>query len=140
VERIILPDSCTLLDYMLDRLAKLVDGLVVYPDRMEQNLAMSKGLYFSQSILLELTRRGMERKAAYEAVQKAAMATWQSNSDFLQEVRKTTEITKVIPEADLAKLCSVEQHFRHIDETFRRLGLTEEMRNTQRGSRNEQSD
>jgi adenylosuccinate lyase len=140
VERIILPDSCTLLDYMLDRLAKLVDGLVVYPDRMEQNLAMSKGLYFSQSILLELTRHGMERKAAYEAVQKAAMATWKSNSDFLREVRKTPEITKVIPESDLAKLCSVEQHFRHVDETFRRLGLTEEMRNADRGSRNEKSD
>jgi adenylosuccinate lyase len=137
VERIILPDSCTLLDYMLDRLAKLVDGLVIYPDRMEENLAMSKGLYFSQSILLELTRRGMERKAAYEAVQKAAMATWKSNSDFLHEVRKIPEITKVIPEAELAKLCSVEQHFRHVDETFRRLGLTEEMRNAERGLRNE---
>src|ERR1700751_1802343 len=140
VERIILPDSCLLLDYMLDTLARLVDGLVIYPDRMQANLAMSKGLYFSQSILLELTRRGMERKAAYEAVQKAAMATWQSNSDFLQEVRKTAEITNVIPEADLAKLCSVEQHFKHIDETFRRLGLTQEMRNAVRGSRNEKSD
>src|ERR1700731_1874577 len=137
VERIILPDSCTLLDYMLDQLAKLVDGLVIYPDRMEGNLAMSKGLYFSQSILLELTRRGMERKAAYEAVQNAAMATWKSNSDFLHEVRKIPEITKVIPEAELAKLCSVEQHFRHVDETFRQLGLTEEMRNAERGSRNE---
>src|ERR1700738_1844080 len=140
VERIILPDSCTLLDYMLDRLAKLVDGLVIYPDRMEENLAMSKGLYFSQSILLELTRRGMERKAAYEAVQKAAMATWKSNSDFVHEVRKIPEIAKVIPEAELGKLCSVEQHFRHVDETFRRLGLTEEMRNAECGSRNDKSD
>ncbi len=140
VERIILPDSCTLLDYMLDRLAKLVDGLVIYPDRMEENLAMSKGLYFSQSILLELTRRGMERKAAYEAVQKVAMATWKSNSDFLHEVRKIPEITKVIPEAELAKLCSVEQHFGHVHETFRRLGLTEEMRNAECRSRNENSD
>ena len=140
VERIILPDSCTLLDYMLDTLAKLVDGLVIYPDQMLENLAMSKGLYFSQSILLELTRRGMERKTAYEAVQKAAMATWKSNSDFLHEVRKIPEITKVIPEAELAKLCSVEQHFGHVDETFRRLGLTEEMRNAECRSRNENSD
>jgi adenylosuccinate lyase len=110
---------------MLDQLAKLVDGFVIYPDRMEENLAMSKGLYFSQSILLELTRRGMERKAAYEAVQKAAMTTWKSNADFLHEVRKIPEITEVIPEAELAKLCSVEQHFRHVDETFRRLSLSE---------------
>jgi adenylosuccinate lyase len=125
VERIILPDSCTLVDYMLDTLAKLVDGLVIYPDRMQENLAMSRGLYFSQSILLELTRRGMERKSAYEAVQKAAMATWKSNSDFLREIRKIPEITKLIPDAELVKLCSVEQHFKHIDETFRQLGLTE---------------
>jgi adenylosuccinate lyase len=133
VERIILPDSCTLLDYMLDTLAKLVSGLVIYPDRMQENLAMSKGLYFSQSILLELTRRGMERKAAYEAVQKAAMTTWKSNSDFLDEVRQIAEITKLIPEAELVKLCSVEQHLNHIDETFRQLGLTEEMRNAECG-------
>jgi adenylosuccinate lyase len=140
VERIILPDSCTLLDYMLDTLTKLVAGLVIYPARMRENLALSKGLYFSQSILLELTRRGMERKAAYEAVQKAAMATWKSNSDFLHEVRQIPEITKLIPEAELVKLCSVEQHLNHIDETFRRLGLTEEMRNPECGSRNEKSD
>jgi adenylosuccinate lyase len=140
VERIILPDSCTLLDYMLDTLAKLVSGLVIYPDRMQENLAMSKGLYFSQSILLELTRRGLERKAAYEAVQKAAMATWKGNSDFLHEVRQIPEITKLIPEAELVKLCSVEQHLNHIDETFRQLGLTEEMRNAECESRNEKLD
>jgi adenylosuccinate lyase len=125
VERIILPDSCTLVDYMLDTLAKLVEGLVIYPERMGQNLAISKGLYFSQSILLELTKRGMERKVAYEAVQKAAMAAWTSHSDFLQEIRKVPEITKVIPDAELVKLCSLEQHFSHIDETFRKLGLVE---------------
>ncbi len=140
VERIILPDSCTLLDYMLDTLAKLVSGLVIYPDRMQKNLAMSEGLYFSQSILLELTRRGLERKAAYEAVQKAAMATWKGNSDFLHEVRQIPEITKLIPEAELVKLCSVEQHLNHIDETFRQLGLTEEMRNAECESRNEKLD
>jgi adenylosuccinate lyase len=133
VERIILPDSCTLLDYMLDTLARLVDGLVIYPDRMQANLAMTKGLYFSQSILLELTRRGMERKAAYEAVQKAAMATWKKNTEFLHEVRQIPEITKMLSEAELAKLCSVEPHFSHIDDTFRQLGLAE---NAERGMRN----
>jgi adenylosuccinate lyase len=140
VERIILPDSCTLLDYMLDTLAKLVASLVIYPDRMQENLAMSKGLYFSQSILLELTRRGMERKAAYEAVQKAAMATWKSNSDFLYEVRQIPEITKMIPEPELLELCSVEQHLNHIDETFRQLGLGEKMRNAECGLRNEKTE
>src|SRR5260370_11366013 len=104
VERIILPDSCTLLDYMLDTLAKLVAGLVIYPDRMQENLAMSKGLYFSQSILLQLTRRGMERKAAYEAVQKTAMATCKSNFDFLYDVPQVPEITQMIPADEVVNL------------------------------------
>src|SRR6476620_7512394 len=72
VERIILPDSCTLLDYMLTLLTKLVDKLLVYPENMQRNLDITKGLYFSQSILLELTRKGLARQTAYEAVQRAA--------------------------------------------------------------------
>ena len=123
VERIIFPDTCILMDYMLATLTELVAGLQVYPEKMRENLGITKGLYFSQSILLELTRRGLERKTAYEAVQRAAMAAWQQQSDFLTEVRKLPEITSVIPPADLEKLCSLEQHFRHIDQTFREVGL-----------------
>ena len=123
VERIIFPDSCVLMDYMLANLTELVAGLQVYPDRMLENLGITKGLYFSQSILLELTRRGLERKTAYEAVQRAAMATWQSEDDFLTELRKVPEITAVIPPVELEKLCSLEQHFRFIDQTFRDVGL-----------------
>jgi adenylosuccinate lyase len=123
VERVIFPDSCILMDYMLATLTELVAGLQVYPENMMENLEITKGLYFSQSILLELTRRGLERKAAYEAVQRAAIATWGSENDFLTEVRKVPEITSVIPAAELEKLCSLEQHFRYIDQTFRDLGL-----------------
>jgi adenylosuccinate lyase len=123
VERVIFPDSCILMDYMLATLTELVAGLQVYPENMMENLEITKGLYFSQSILLELTRRGLERKAAYEAVQRAAIATWGSENDFLTEVRKVPEITSVIPPAELEKLCSLEQHFRYIDQTFRDLGL-----------------
>src|SRR5246500_1771655 len=126
VERIILPDSVTLLDYMLLTLADIVDGLVVYPEHMQQNLAITKGLYFSQAILLELTRRGMDRKAAYEAVQKAAMATWQGSDDFLTELEKIPEIVAVIPKAELARFCSLGQHFRYIDRTFKQLRLGED--------------
>src|SRR5271154_2596763 len=79
VERIIFPDSCELLSYMLTLLTDLVDGLQVYPHHMLENLGITKGLYFSQSILLELTRRGLDRQTAYEAVQRAAMKTWQGN-------------------------------------------------------------
>jgi adenylosuccinate lyase len=123
VERIIFPDSCILMDYMLATLTDLVAGLQVHPRKMLENLGITKGLYFSQSILLELTRRGLERKTAYEAVQRAAMATWQSQDDFLTEVRKIPEITSVIPPGELDKLCSLEQHFRYVDQAFREVGL-----------------
>jgi adenylosuccinate lyase len=123
VERVIFPDSCILMDYMLSTLMELVAGLQVHPEKMLENLGITKGLYYSQSILLELTRRGLERKTAYEAVQRAAMATWQTQNDFLTELRKVPEITSVIPPDDLEKLCSLEQHFRHIDQTFREVGL-----------------
>jgi adenylosuccinate lyase len=123
VERIIFPDSCILMDYMLATLAKLVAGLLIYPGNMLENLGKTRGLYFSQTILLELTRRGLERKAAYEAVQRAAMAAWQNQNDFLTEVRKIAEVTAVIPPDELANLCSLDQHFRYIDQTFRNVGL-----------------
>jgi adenylosuccinate lyase len=123
VERIILPDSCILMDYMLATLTKLVAGLEIYPENMLENLEITKGLYFSQTILLELTRRGLERKPAYEAVQRAAMASWRDSSDFLTEVKKIPEITSTIPPGELDKLCSLEQHFRYIDQTFKELAL-----------------
>ena len=123
VERIILPDSCLLLDYMLATLTKLVSGLQIYPQNMQRNLEITKGLFFSQSILLELTRRGVERKIAYEAVQRAAMATWTGKEDFLAEIKKVPEITSVIPPAELDSLCKLEQHFRHVDQKFKNVGL-----------------
>jgi len=123
VERVIFPDSCILMDYMLATLTKLVAGLQIYPRNMLENLEITKGLYFSQSILLELTRRGMERKTAYEAVQRAAMATWQNQDEFLAEVGKISEVTSLIPTDELAKLCTLDQHFRYIDKTFRNVGL-----------------
>ncbi len=123
VERIIMPDSCTLLDYMLVSLTKLVDRLLVYPENMERNLRLTKGLYYSQSILLELTRRGMERKAAYEAVQRAAMATWQGDVSLQDNLAGEAEINALLTRDEIEKLCSLEIHFRHVDETFRQLGL-----------------
>ena len=123
VERIILPDSCTLLDYMLDKLRGLVTGLIVYPEHMQRNLELTKGLYHSQTILLELTRRGMERKTAYEAVQRAAMKTWRGEEPLAENLRAEPEIAAVLSGAEIDRLCSMEPHLRHVDETFRRLGL-----------------
>jgi adenylosuccinate lyase len=122
-ERIILPDSCTLLDYMLMKLNDLVDGLQVYPERMAQNLALTKGLYFSQSILLALTNAGAERKDAYEAVQRAAMKTWKGEGTFAENAKREPEITARLSAADIDRLCSLDVHFKHVDPTFKALGL-----------------
>ena len=122
-ERIILPDGCTLMDYMLVKLRELVEGLQVYPDRMGENLALTKGLYFSQSVLLALTRAGAERKTAYEAVQRAAMRTWKGDKTFGENAKAEPEITALVPAGEIDALCSLDVHFRHVDSTFRALGL-----------------
>jgi adenylosuccinate lyase len=122
-ERIILPDSCILLDYMLDKLRELVSGLQVYPDRMLQNLGLTKGLYCSQSILLALTRKGAERKQAYEAVQRASMKTWKGSETFAANAKREPEITALLSDSEIDQLCSLETHFRYVDETFHALGL-----------------
>jgi adenylosuccinate lyase len=123
VERIIMPDSTILLDYMLVTLRKLVDRLLVYPANMERNLKITKGLYFSQSILLELTRRGMERKAAYEAVQRAAMRTWQGDESLQANLAAENEVAALLGLDEIRRLCSLDIHFAHVAETFQRLGL-----------------
>jgi len=122
-ERIILPDSCILLDYMLATLRDLVERLQVYPKRMLENLSSSKGLYFSQSILLALTRAGAERKTAYEAVQRAAMKTWQGEGTFADNVKVEPEITARLSSSEINRLCSLDVHFQHVDATFKALGL-----------------
>ena len=122
-ERIILPDSCTLLDYMLVKLREIVEGLQVYPERMEANLALTKGLYFSQSILLALTRAGAERQSAYEAVQRAAMKTWKGMGTFAENAKQEPEIAARLSAVEIDRLCSLDVHFQHVDATFKALGL-----------------
>jgi len=122
-ERIVLPDSSILLDYMLAKLTELVEGLQVYPERMQRNLESSKGLYFSQSLLLALTRKGAERKAAYEAVQRAAMKTWKGSESFADNAKHEPEIIAQLSESEIDGLCSLDVHLRHVDETFRAVGL-----------------
>src|SRR5581483_8715747 len=123
-ERIILPDSCTLLDYMLVKLRDVVAGLQVYPENMEKNLGLTKGLYHSQSILLALTRAGSERKAAYEAVQRAAMKTWKGEGTFAENAKQEPEITSKLAAKEIDRLCSLDIHLAHVDQTFAALGLT----------------
>src|SRR6184192_2859021 len=122
-ERIILPDSCILLDYMLAKLQDTVEKLQVYPERMEQNLGLTKGLYFSQSILLALTRAGADRKSAYEAVQRVAMKTWKGEGTFAENAKREPEITAKLSPTKIDRLCSLDIHFKHVDATFKALGL-----------------
>jgi adenylosuccinate lyase len=108
---------------MLTKLTELVEGLQVYPERMQRNLELSKGLYFSQSILLALTRKGAERKSAYEAVQRAAMKTWNGANSFAENAKQESEITARLSPSEIDALCSLDIHLRHVDETFRAVGL-----------------
>ena len=122
-ERIIFPDACTLLDYMLALLAKLVRGLQVYPENMRANMDKSRGLFASQAVLLKLTEKGLERQKAYEAVQRAALKTWGGDGEFLANLSAEPEINAVLSVAALQDACGLDRHFRHVDKVFKDLGL-----------------
>jgi adenylosuccinate lyase len=104
-------------------LRDVVEKFQVYPERMAENLALTNGLYFSQSILLALTRGGAERKSAYEAVQRAAMKTWKGEGTFAENAQREPEIAARLSSQEIDRLCSLHTHFKHIDATFRALGL-----------------
>jgi adenylosuccinate lyase len=108
---------------MLVKLRELIAGLQVYPEHMARNLAITKGLYCSQSVLLALTRAGAERKTAYEAVQRAAMRTWKGDESFAANAKAEPDITRLVPADQIDALCSMDTHLRHVDSTFQALGL-----------------
>ncbi len=123
VERIILPDSCTLLDYMLHKLTNLVAKLLVYPENMQRNLDLTLGLYASQSALLQLTEAGLERKTAYEAVQRAAMRTWAEKIPLAQTLAEEPSVAEHLSPEQVADACAIERHFTHVDAKFRAVGI-----------------
>jgi adenylosuccinate lyase len=129
VERIIFPDSCTLLDYMLVTLTKLVDGLVVYPENMKRNLKLSLGMWNSQTVLLALIRKGLTREQAYDLVQRNAMQTWEvkhagrDDADFVEQLKSDPEVARHFKNGELEKLCSLDFHFKEIKSRFKKLGL-----------------
>ena len=129
VERVIFPDSCTLLDYMLGLLIRMMEGLIVYPKNMARNLELSLGLWNSQTILLALIRKGLTREAAYDIVQRNAMKTWQAKHDglpdanFKSQLASDPEVTTHLSQSELDQLCTLQFHFRHVKDRFRKLGL-----------------
>jgi adenylosuccinate lyase len=125
VERVVVPDSCILLDYMLALLTDVIDRLIVYPDNMLANLNRTHGLIFSQSVLLALTRAGMKREDAYRAVQAAAMEVWQSGKDFKHLLQERPEIKAALKDGELDELFDLQKSIRNVDYIFTRVGLDE---------------
>jgi adenylosuccinate lyase len=129
VERIIFPDSCTLLDYMLNLMIRLMDGLNVYPENMKKNLGLSLGMWNSQTVLLALIRKGLTRERAYELVQRNAMKTWEvkhagrDDADFVEQLKSDPMVARHFKKGELEKLCSLEFHFKEVKSRFRKLGL-----------------
>jgi len=121
VERIIAPDSTILIDFMLWRLSRIVKGMRIYPERMKENLERTRGLIFSQAVMLELIRKGLPRQEAYRMVQRNAMKTWEGEEDFKTLVKGDVEIRKFLTEAEIEECFSLKRHLRHVNFLFRRV-------------------
>ncbi len=120
-ERVVIPDAFLALDYMLERFAWLVGGLVVRPERMQRNLDSSHGLFFSQRLLLALVEAGLQRSRAYELVQRNAMRAWEEEQDFPGLVRADGEITAALPADALDSVFDPAAYTSHVDVIFDRL-------------------
>jgi adenylosuccinate lyase len=121
VERVILPDSTILVDYMLNRMTNLITSVKVYPENMEANLRKTHGLIFSQKVLLELAKKGLSREKAYQIVQKAAMATWQGQGEFKDLLWAEPEIQRVFTQEELDKCFDRTYYLRFQDDIFQRV-------------------
>jgi adenylosuccinate lyase len=121
VERVILPDSTILTDYLLDRTTSLVDKMLVYPERMRRNLEMSRGLIFSGQLLLDLAAAGMLREQAYRVVQGHAMRAWEEDLDFRAAIESDPEIRAALKPEQIAEAFSLDRQLRNVDKIFERV-------------------
>jgi adenylosuccinate lyase len=121
VERVILPDSSILTDYLLSKARWLVSGLRVYPDRMLRNLELTRGLVFSGQVLLDLAAAGMLREDAYRVVQGRAMQAWEQEGDFRAAIESDPQILKLLSPAQIAESFSVSRQLRNVDAIFERV-------------------
>jgi len=124
-ERIILPDSCLALDYMLSIFTSIMKGLKVYPENMRRNIELTQGLVFSQRVLIALINKGLTREEAYKMVQDHAMKAWQQGKDFLSLLEADRRITAHLSKEELKSLFDYRYYLKHVDEVFERLGLSE---------------
>ncbi|MGE5396204.1 MAG: adenylosuccinate lyase [Chitinophagales bacterium] len=123
VERVILPDSSILLDYILEKFTKVIEGLVVYPDRMRINLDATQGVVFSQQVLLALIDKGLLRERAYRLVQDTAMESWKTRVSFLDLLKKNEQIKEFLDDEALENLFDYSYHLKNVNQILTRCGL-----------------
>ncbi len=122
-ERVIMPDSTIILDYMLNKFIAVMDGLMVYPEAMLANLVKTKGLIFSQRVLLELMAKGLSRPKAYDLVQRCAMRSWKEGSGFKENLLQDKEALRYLRKEELDKLFDLGYYLRNVNKIFRKVGL-----------------
>ena len=122
-ERIILPDSCMALDYILDLFRGIVEGMRVYPERMMQNMEVTRGLLFSQRLMLELIERGVSRDDAYKLMQANSARTWDEDGDFRELIRGDAGVRAHLDDSDLDEIFDYGYYIRFVDNVFERIGL-----------------
>ena len=122
-ERIILPDSTILLDYILNIFVYILDGLLVYPKNMITNLAKTKGLIFSQKILVELMNKGLNRPAAYEIIQRCAMQVWRENIEFKEILQRDKKLRRYLTLDELDACFNIKYYLRYVDKIFKKVGI-----------------
>jgi len=121
VERMIGPDATVTLDFALNRLAGLIEKLLVYPENMQKNLDRLGGLIHSQRVMLALTQKGASREEAYKLVQRNAMPVWRGEGDFQALLKKDSDVRKYLSDAEIAEQFDLGYHLKHVDTIFKRV-------------------
>ncbi len=124
VERVIVPDSCIILDFILNDMIKIVDNLLVYPDHMSRNLNATHGLVYSQEVLLALTKKGLKREDAYKIVQDVAMKVWQEEKDFKMLLQSAKEVMNLLSVKELDELFDPKRSLKYVDYIFEQVGIS----------------
>ncbi len=127
VERIILPDSTILINYMLNKTIKLIKNLIVYPENLKKNLELTNGLVFSQTVLLELSKNGISREQAYKIVQRNAMKCWETKEPFKNLLLQDNELTNLISKEKIENMFTYDRYLKNVDFIYKKVGIKDEL-------------